>query len=93
MEGMIVDLVATAVPDLSPLGAGIIAAAHLGIAKDSRSFARKLDLAHALVLRECTQLEGEAGFIFLDDRSHRSQRVFYDLTEAARALVQLVDGS
>lgn len=65
----------------SPLGAGILAASWLGIAGDSRSFARKLEVAHALVLRECVALAEEAGLIILEDRQDKSQRLFYRLSQ------------
>ena len=43
-------------PLLTPIQAGLVVAAGLGIAGDSRTFARLLGLAHALVLRELTAL-------------------------------------
>ncbi|PIE12402.1 MAG: hypothetical protein CSA70_09625 [Rhodobacterales bacterium] len=75
-------LLADAPEAFSPLGAGILAASWLGIARDSRSFARKLELAHALVLRECVALAEEAGLIILDDRQDKSHRLFYHLSPA-----------
>lgn len=72
-------------PDpLSPLAAGVLAASHLGIAQDSRSFALKLGVAHALVLRECVALADEHQLIELEDRSERSQRVFFSLSDQGR---------
>jgi DNA-binding MarR family transcriptional regulator len=69
-------------PDvLSPLAAGVLAAAHHGLSQDSRSFAAKLGIAHALVLRECVALAEDHRLIDLDDRHDRSQRVFFSLTE------------
>lgn len=50
-------------PALTSLQAGLIVATELGIASDSRTFARLLGIAHALVLRElnilieCGQLQ------------------------------------
>ena len=67
--------------DLSPLAAGVLAAAHLGLSQDSRSFATKLGIAHALVLRECVALAEDHRLIDLDGRHDRSQRVFFSLTE------------
>lgn len=43
-------------PLLTPIQAGLVVAAYLGTAGDSRTFARLLGLAHALVLRELTAL-------------------------------------
>lgn len=72
--------------DLPGLGAGILAAAHLGIAADSRSFARQLGVAHALVLRDCVALS-EAGWLVLDRRDSRTQRLFYSLSPAGADLL------
>ena len=81
-------------PDtLNALGAGIVLGAHQGLAKDTRSFARKLDVAHALVIRECVALALEHDLLRLDDRQERSQRVFYELTERAHAMVKDVCGT
>jgi hypothetical protein len=68
---------------LTPLGAGILAAAHLGIAADSRSFAKTLGIAHALVLREVDGLSEEAGWLTVTRRDPRTQRTFYALTGSA----------
>ena len=57
--------------DLSPLGAGVVAAAHLAIADNSMAFATKLGVAHAIVLRECVML-AEGGWLGLEDRGERS---------------------
>ena len=67
------------------LGAGILAAAHLGIAADSRSFAKTLGIAHALVLREVDGLSDEAGWLTVTKRDPRTQRTFYALTDSAVA--------
>ncbi|MEM7521664.1 MAG: hypothetical protein AAF307_11565 [Pseudomonadota bacterium] len=72
---------------LSPLGAGILAAASLKISNDSRSFAAKLDIAHALVIRECVTLSDEHGLICLDEVMDRSQRVFYQLSARGQKLM------
>ncbi len=53
----------------------------MGIANDSRSFSRKLKVAHALVLRECVALAEEAELITLEDREDKSQRLFYILND------------
>lgn len=72
---------------LTPLSAGILAAAYLDLASDSRSFARKLDIAHALVLRECVALSEDHGLLTLTDRSERSQRLFFALTTQGDSVV------
>ncbi|MFT3688064.1 hypothetical protein [Paenirhodobacter sp.] len=64
---------------LDGLSAGIVAAAALDIARDSRSFANRLGVAHALVLRACVTL-AEDGILTLGQRDERTQRLFYDLT-------------
>ncbi|MEM9635412.1 MAG: hypothetical protein AAGA50_29090 [Pseudomonadota bacterium] len=67
-------------PDrLNELSAGILAAARFDICRDSRSFARKFGIAHALVLRECVSLAEEHDLIELESRQDRSQRLFYSL--------------
>ena len=68
---------------LSPLGAGVLAAVHLGISADSRSFAKTLGIAHALVLREVDGLSEEAGWLTVTKRHPRTQRTFYALTDSA----------
>ena len=77
--------------ELTPLGAGILAAARLGIAADSRSFAKTLGIAHALVLREVDGLADESGWLTVTKRDPRTQRTFYALT--AGAAVRLNDAS
>lgn len=69
--------------ELTPLGAGILAAARLGIAADSRSFAKTLGIAHALVLREVDGMSDEAGWLTVTKRDPRTQRTFYALTGSA----------
>lgn len=86
--GMAETLVALAPERLSMLGAGIMAAVDLGIAHDSRAFARNLDLAHALVIRECVTLAEEPGLIDIENRNDRTQRLHYGLTELGQALVR-----
>ncbi|MCI4660788.1 MAG: hypothetical protein MRY63_03055 [Neomegalonema sp.] len=73
---------------LSPLGPMILAAAALGLALDTRSFARGFEVAHALVIRECNSLSCELGLLALEEQGpQRSQRIFYRLTEKARGLL------
>ena len=71
--------------EMTPLGAGILTAAHLGIAADSRSFAKTLGIAHALVLREVDGLSEEAGWLTVTKRDPRTQRTFYKQTDSAVA--------
>lgn len=75
------DLLLSNPDNLSPLGVGVLAAAHLGLSHDSRSFAARLGVAHALVLRECVALAEEHHLIDLEGRGDRSQRVFFALSE------------
>lgn len=75
------DLVArrcTAQPDLTPIQAGIIIAAEQNIARDSRTFARLLGLAHALVLREITTLCDQNRLI-ITKQDARTLRTFYEM--------------
>ena len=74
------DLVArlrTAQPDLTPIQAGIIIAAQQNIARDSRTFARVLGLAHALVLRELNVLLQSRAVLKLVKGDERTLRTFY----------------
>ena len=75
-------------PQLSLLAAGILVAADLGLAQDSRSFARKMGLAHALVLRECVTLAEELGLIDLEERNDRSQRIFYRVSVQGQVILK-----
>lgn len=75
-------------PELSGIGAAILAARALDLAQDSRSLARRLGLAHALVLRECQQLAQQPALIELDDPRDRSLRLFYRLSATGRRLIQ-----
>lgn len=72
---------------LDGLAAGIIAAAALDIARDSRSFANLLGVAHALVLRSCVALS-EGGFLTIERRDARTQRLFYSLTAQGQHMAQ-----
>ena len=64
-------------PRLTPLSAGILAAAALGIATDSTAFCRALDVSHALVLREIGALD-ELGLLRIARRDQRTGRTFYE---------------
>jgi len=67
---------------LTPLSAGILAAAELGIASDSIAFARALGVSHALVLREIEALEQDFGLVRVISRNARTQRTLYALPVA-----------
>lgn len=73
---------------LTPLGPLILAAASLGIAKDTRTVARKFDIAHALVIRECVSLGPELGLLDVEDRGDRSQRLFFSLSDAGADILR-----
>ncbi|GGF91268.1 hypothetical protein GCM10010924_19020 [Rhizobium wenxiniae] len=64
-------------PRLTSLQAALIVAAEVGIALDSRSFARLLGVAHALVLRELNALVATGGPLRIVKREARTLRSFY----------------
>lgn len=72
---------------LSPVGAGILAAAGLGVATDSRSFAKVLGVAHALVLREIEALSRET-MVAVTRRDGRTQRTVYTLADRGERLLE-----
>ena len=72
---------------LDAVGAGVIAARHLGLVRDTKTFARELGVAHALVIRAVTTLSSELGLIVVERHNERSQQVHYSLTESGRAMV------
>lgn len=78
---------ATGTGFLTPMGPLILAAAHLGIVRDSRSFARRFGVAHALVIRECVSLSEDLSLIETEDRGEKSQRLFFALTDKGRAIM------
>lgn len=63
---------------ISPLAAGILAGVVLGVAHDSRSFARLLGIEHALVLREVEWLFDAERLICIG-RDERTSRTAYAL--------------
>ncbi|MFF0952398.1 hypothetical protein ACFYE9_33720 [Rhizobium leguminosarum] len=63
---------------LTSIQAGLLVAAELGIARDSRAFARKLGIAHSLVLRELNDLAEREGLQIVK-RDLRTMRVHYTL--------------
>jgi hypothetical protein len=70
-----------------PLPAAILAAAHLGLAGDSASFAKTFGLAHALTLRAMGEAS-DLGLIHVTRRDARTQRGFWTLTPAGRGLAE-----
>lgn len=82
----VIDALQAKLPGLSLMEATLLVAAHQGLAHDTRSFAREMGLAHALVLRDCVALASEHGLLSLEDRGERSQRLFFNLTPAAQVL-------
>lgn len=71
-------------PRLSGIQAALVVAARTGVANDSRTFARRLDLAHALVLRELNALAERGGTIRIDGRDARTMRTRYSLASQAK---------
>ena len=75
-------------PDLSPIGAAILAAIEFGIANDSRLFSNRLGIEHALVLREITALSSaELGLLEILQRNERTQKTSFALTGKGQELV------
>ncbi|SFA74642.1 formate dehydrogenase F4B subunit [Rhizobium sp. NFR07] len=72
----------------SPLACGLLAAVGLGLAGDSRGFARDSDTEHALVLREVGRLSDELGLLVIVRTDERTQRRFLALSEAGQALIE-----
>lgn len=72
-------------PDLTRIEAGLLAAPHLGLSADTRSFAKVFDLAHAHVLRALSNLD-EAGLVTVTERDPRTQRTRFAPTDAGRTL-------
>ncbi|MGO8113128.1 hypothetical protein AB9F43_00985 [Rhizobium leguminosarum] len=64
---------------LTSIQAGLLVAAELGIARDSRAFARMLGIAHSLVLRELNVLAEREGVLQIVKRDPRTMRVYYTL--------------
>lgn len=64
---------------LTSIQAGLLVAAQLGIARDSRAFARMLGVAHSLVLRELNALAEREGVLQIVKRDPRTMRVHYTL--------------
>ncbi|CAK12219.1 hypothetical protein ACCS54_28190 [Rhizobium johnstonii] len=64
---------------LTSIQAGLLVAADLGIARDSRAFARILGIAHSLVLRELNVLAEREDVLQIVKRDPRTMRVHYTL--------------
>ncbi|AHF87061.1 hypothetical protein RLEG3_07875 (plasmid) [Rhizobium leguminosarum bv. trifolii WSM1689] len=64
---------------LTSIQAGLLVAAELGIARDSRALARMLGIAHSLVLRELNVLAEREGVLQIVKRDPRTMRVQYSL--------------
>ena len=73
-------------PELSLLEAGILAGLHLGLAADSRSFARIFGVEHALVLRAVETLTGDA-LLTVTARDPRTQRTRYEASATGSAVL------
>ncbi|MEW9613117.1 hypothetical protein AB3G45_04600 [Shinella sp. S4-D37] len=71
-------------PRLSGIQAALVAAARTGVANDSRTFARRLGLAHAVVLRELNALAERGATIRIDGRDARTMRTRYSLASSGR---------
>jgi hypothetical protein len=71
----------------SPLACGLLAAVGLGLAGDSRGFARDSETEHALVLREVGRLSDELRLLVIVRTDERTQRRFLALSEAGQALI------
>lgn len=72
---------------ISPLAAGIVVAVDMGIA-DSRSFARRLGVEHALVLREIAHLSGPDGLVRVTGRHAGSLRTSLALSTRGESLLR-----
>ncbi|MEM8537830.1 MAG: hypothetical protein AAGF56_08200 [Pseudomonadota bacterium] len=81
-------IIGTEEPFMTELGPMIIAAVSLSVARDTRSFARKFEAPHALVLRECAHLHDTLELLDRDDRNDRSGRVFLTLSEKAKQIIE-----
>ncbi|QQM29189.1 hypothetical protein JET14_12685 [Martelella lutilitoris] len=68
------------------LPAAVLALLLAGQAEDSRTAARALDVAHALVLRAVAMLAGPEPLIEITRRDDRTMRTFYRPTRRAREM-------
>ncbi|OJF91298.1 hypothetical protein [Pararhizobium antarcticum] len=75
---------------LSPLAAGIVVALSMDIASDSRSLAKALGIAHALVLREISLMTGPATLVNIRARDARTQRTHLILSEKGTSILAAI---
>lgn len=75
-------------PSLTPVGAGLLAALHLDVCRDSRTFSRLLGIAHALVLREISYLTDDRSLLAVLSRNERTQRTELALTDKGEQLFE-----
>lgn len=80
------DTIAALRSDLSMLEAGLLAGMALGIARDTRSFARVFAIEHALVLRAFEVLV-DLDLLSVTSRDARTQRSHYAATEGGKLLL------
>lgn len=76
-----------ALSDLDRLESGLLAGLHLGLATDTRSFARIFGVAHALVLRALETVSGPEGLLTVIERNPRTQRTRYGVSEAGQLVL------
>jgi len=81
------------VPHMTAIQVGLLVAAHLGVAHDSRTFARKLGLAHALVLRELNALAEQSALLHIENRDARTMRTAFTPGTGAGHLFALLPSS
>lgn len=86
-----VDTLRTFDPSLSAVEAALLAAAHHGIANDSRTFSNRIGIAHALALRELNQLASREEYLRISNRDPRTLRTFFTLENRALDLLERVD--
>jgi hypothetical protein len=74
--------------EISPLAAAVLVAIDMGIA-DSRSFARRLGVEHALVLREIANLSGPDGLVVVTGRQPKTLRTSLALSARGERFLTL----
>lgn len=81
-------------PALSGLEAALLAAAHLGVAADTRSFAHRLGVSHALVLRALAGRPADDAVLRVVRRDERTLRTFFEPgPEGRQLLAEAGDGA
>ena len=76
----------------SDLGPIILVAASLMDKPDTQKISRSLDIAHALVIRECVHMAQDLGLIDIVDRNEKTSRLTLNLTHAGKAIFQGATG-